>query len=83
MSVVANRTGQNAVVTITTDISDILALVGVSNAEKKVRAFQKIAEELRQAIEAVQYPDAQLDQRIVEVTTQVAAVKAIRPTGTL
>lgn len=83
MAVVGNRSGNIATVTITVDIAEILSLVGVSNAEKKFRAFQLARAELDRGISALQSNDAALDATVIAVTTSVANTKAARPTGSL
>lgn len=83
MSVRADRVGSNVVVTVTTDITDILALVGVSAAEKKVKALERAAAEFQRSLEAHRTTDAVLDARVTDATAAVAALKAARPTGNL
>lgn len=87
MSVVANRTGTNAVVTITTDVADILAAVGISNAEKKAQAMRRVLDELTIAVANHARPDNEIDAEATrlaaDATADAARKKAVKPTGTL
>lgn len=83
MPVVADRSGNNAVVTVTEDCRDIIQAVGVSNAEKRIRCLQRCCAALNAAVEAVQNSDAVLNERVAETQRQVDDIKTKRPTGSL
>lgn len=82
MSVVANRTGSTATITITIDVTAILALPNTV-AEKRIASLAQAIAELTNSITGLRLSDTQLDQQVTDVTAQVAAAKAARPTGTL
>jgi hypothetical protein len=81
MSVNADRNGNVGTVTIVIDVTDILAL-NVPAAQKRVIGLQRAQQELQRAADAVINTNAALDQRVSDVTADVAATKAARPTGT-
>jgi hypothetical protein len=81
VSVVANRAGNVGTVTVTIDVSDIVAGPGTA-AEKRVLGLLRAREELSRGIDAIANTDAVLDQRVTDLAAQVATVKAARPTGT-
>lgn len=83
MPVSASRTGSTGTVTITINVADILAMVILSAEEKRIRAFQRAAEELSRAIEALRTTQAQRDQRVLAVQEQNAAITSAAPTGNL
>jgi len=83
MSVVANRSGNTATVTITIDVTDIIASSGLSNAEKRLAGLRRAVGELTNGIQALVLSDTQLDQQVTDLTASVASVKSARPTGTL
>lgn len=83
MAVTAELNGKLAVVTITTDITDILNAVGISEAEKEAQAYSRVLAELSAAVLVHNVEDASLDAEAAAVAAEVAKKKAARPTGTL
>ncbi len=87
MPVALSRSGGTATVTITVNVADIVAAVGISAAEKKAQAIQRAAAELSSAIVASGQTDAEIDAQVAalkaQADTEAAARKVARPTGTL
>lgn len=67
-----------AILAVTIDVTDLLELVGQSDAEKRSRILQRLQQELSQAIEAEQHSDAALDAQAAEAVARVAKLKAAR-----
>lgn len=83
MAVQADRSGRAVTVIVTEDCGDIFALAGVSGAEKRLRCLERCQATLVAAIDAARNADEALDRRVADVVSQVAAIKAARPWGTL
>ena len=87
MSVKADLSGKNAVVTITTDISDITAAVGIGAEEKRIQSLRRVLAELSDAVAVANKPDKDIDDEAAkvaaEVVAQAARRKAVKPTGSL
>ena len=76
-------TANHAIVLVVVDVTDILALVGVSKPEIKQRCLARVLAELQRSIETSQQTDATLDQRVTDLQAQVAILKSARHTGSL
>jgi hypothetical protein len=81
MSVTADRSGSTATVTIVIDVADILALTAPL-LTKRLLGLARAEQELKRAMTALATPDAQLDQSVTDLSADVTATKAARPTGT-
>lgn len=83
MSVVANRSGNTATVTVTIDVSEIIAMTGISNSDKRRLGLIKARAELTRAIVAHTLNDQQIDDRTAAVELENEATKLARATGNL
>jgi hypothetical protein len=83
MAVTFNRTGPTLTVTITTDISAIIAATGIPVAEKKHQALRQALNELTMAFQAHNRTDAEIDAQVTAASTEAERLKAARPTGNL
>lgn len=76
-------TASKAVALVSVDITDILAAVGLTAAEKRGQALRRLLEELQLAVDTDTRPDATIDRQVTEATARAAREKAARPGGSL
>jgi hypothetical protein len=82
MAVAISRTGGTLTVTVTVDVSDIIAAVGIANPDKKALALRRALDQLAGGVRSLGLSDADLDQQATDATTLAATLKAARPSGT-
>jgi hypothetical protein len=82
MAISMSRTGGTLTVTVTVDVSDLVAAVGISNADKKAQAMRRALDQLAAGVRALGLSDADLDQQAADASTLAASLKAARPSGT-
>lgn len=87
MPVAANRVGDVATITITVNVADLLRPTPQPAATLRKQALERADAELRDCIDILAVPDAQLDARVTTATASAQAdvtrLKARRMTGNL
>lgn len=76
-------TASKAAVLVSVDITDIIAAVGISNAEKRAQALQRLIDEFARAVTNDARTDAAINQQVTDAQARAAAEIASRPTGGL
>lgn len=83
MAVSMSRSGGTLTVTVTVDIADIVAAVGIPNAEKRASAMQRALNHLSDSVRAGSRTDSELDQQTTAAAAEATRLKAARAGGTL
>lgn len=83
MPVTLSRSGQVATITITVNVADIIAAVGLSASERRAQVMNRALGELSDSVRVDPHTDAEIDASVAARTEEANRMKATRATGGL